>query len=72
MDVLFEKPGHHAGQVAGKSPYLQAVQVMAPTTLIGEIHPVTISEVRAHSLFGALTNLSHSQAREPQLVAAGG
>ena len=33
---------------------------MAPTSLIGEIAPVTITEVGTNSLFGALAN-----AREP-------
>ena len=26
LDVLFEKPGRHPGQMAGRSPYLQPVQ----------------------------------------------
>jgi tRNA-2-methylthio-N6-dimethylallyladenosine synthase len=54
MDVLFERPGRYPGQVVGRSPYLQAVQVDAPATLIGEIHPVRITEIAANSLFGAL------------------
>ena len=27
LDVLLEKPGRHPGQIAGKSPYLQPVQI---------------------------------------------
>jgi tRNA-2-methylthio-N6-dimethylallyladenosine synthase len=54
MEVLFEKPGRHAGQIVGRSPYLQPVQVMAPSTLIGGIHPVTITEIGPNSLFGTL------------------
>ena len=30
FDVLFEKPGRKPGQIVGRSPYLQPVQVMAP------------------------------------------
>ena len=30
FDVLFEKPGRLPGQLVGRSPYLQPVQVMAP------------------------------------------
>ena len=30
FDVLFEKTGRHPGQIVGRSPYLQPVQVMAP------------------------------------------
>ncbi len=52
--MLFEKPGRHPGQIVGRSPYLQPVQVVAPTALIGEIAPVTITEVGTNSLFGTL------------------
>ncbi|MGH7247809.1 MAG: tRNA (N6-isopentenyl adenosine(37)-C2)-methylthiotransferase MiaB, partial [Pseudomonadota bacterium] len=41
IDVLFERPGRYSGQIVGRSPYLQPVQVMAPTSLVGEIVPVT-------------------------------
>ena len=64
FDVLFERPGRHPGQIVGRSPYLQPVQVEAPRSLIGEIASVTITEVSSNSLFGAL-------AREPALAAAG-
>src|SRR6266699_3754195 len=52
FDVLFEKPGRHPGQIVGRSPYLQPVQVMAPPTMIGDIAAVTISDIGANSLFG--------------------
>jgi len=54
LDVLFEKKGRHNGQIAGKSPYLQAVQVDAGSDLIGEIRPVEIVAVGSNSLFGRL------------------
>jgi tRNA-2-methylthio-N6-dimethylallyladenosine synthase len=63
LDVLLEKPGRLAGQLVGKSPYLQAVQVMAPAHRIGDIVPVTIREVGANSLFGEL-NCSSSPSPE--------
>jgi tRNA-2-methylthio-N6-dimethylallyladenosine synthase len=69
FDVLFEKPGRYAGQLVGRSPYLQAVQVMAPASMIGEIAPVTITEASANSLFGTLVS---ARAREPVLMKAGG
>jgi tRNA-2-methylthio-N6-dimethylallyladenosine synthase len=53
--VLFERPGRHRGQIVGRSPYLQPVQIEAPPSLIGEIAAVTITEVASNSLFGALT-----------------
>jgi tRNA-2-methylthio-N6-dimethylallyladenosine synthase len=55
LPVLFEKPGRHPGQLIGRSPYLQPVQVMAPARLMGEIHSVTITTSGANSLFGVLT-----------------
>jgi tRNA-2-methylthio-N6-dimethylallyladenosine synthase len=68
FDVLFEKPGRHTGQLVGRSPYLQSVQVTTPAALIGEIAAVTITEVASNSLFGTL---AHVNAREPALVDAG-
>jgi len=52
--VLFERPGRHRGQIVGRSPYLQPVQVEAPLSQIGEIAAVTITDVASNSLFGAL------------------
>ena len=67
LDVLLEKPGKLSGQLVGKSPYLQAVQVMAPHTAIGSIVRVTVTEVGSKSLFGALADDQYA----PQLAAAG-
>jgi tRNA-2-methylthio-N6-dimethylallyladenosine synthase len=69
FDVLFEKPGRYPGQVVGRSPYLQPVQVLGGTSLIGEIHPVVITEVSANSLFGALAAATRREARPA--IAAG-
>src|SRR4051812_2266735 len=60
FDVLFDKPGRHPGQIVGRSPYLQPVPVVGPASLIGEIAPVTVLEVRTNSLFGTVAN-----ARQP-------
>jgi len=54
-DVLMEKPGRHAGQLIGRTPYLQAVNVQAPAAAIGTIVPVLIDGISANSLFGSLT-----------------
>ena len=64
FDVLFDKPGRQPGQIVGRSPYLQPVPVIGPASLIGEIAPVTILEVRTNSLFGTLAN-----ARQPDAPA---
>jgi tRNA-2-methylthio-N6-dimethylallyladenosine synthase len=52
FDVLFDKAGRHPGQVAGRLPYLEPVQVLASDRLIGRIAPVTITSTGPHSLFG--------------------
>ena len=47
FDVLFEKQGRYPGQIVGRSPYLQPVQVMASKKLIGRLASVRITEVGA-------------------------
>ena len=56
FDVLFDKLGKFAGQITGRSPYLQPVQVTGSQSLIGTIAPVTITGTRtdAKSLFGVV------------------
>jgi tRNA-2-methylthio-N6-dimethylallyladenosine synthase len=67
LPVLLEKPGRLSGQLVGKTPYLQAVQVMAPPALTGRIVPVAITELGTNTLFGVLAD----EARTPALAAAG-
>jgi tRNA-2-methylthio-N6-dimethylallyladenosine synthase len=55
IDVLLEKPGRHPGQVAGKSPYLQPVQIEADPALIGSVVQVRVVRAGSNSLFGELT-----------------
>jgi tRNA-2-methylthio-N6-dimethylallyladenosine synthase len=54
LDVLLEKPGRLTGQLVGRSPYLQAVQVMAPAAMIGEIVAVNINQIGTNTLFGEI------------------
>ena len=54
LEVLFEKKGRVPGQIVGRSFYLQPVHVMAPESLIGTLAPVTVDEIVAYSLFGAI------------------
>jgi tRNA-2-methylthio-N6-dimethylallyladenosine synthase len=52
LDVLLEKPGRHPGQLAGKSPYLQAVQLETDRHRAGDIVSVRIVRAGSNSLFG--------------------
>ena len=54
LDVLFEKPGRHEGQLIGRSPYLQGVHALANPRLIGTIQPVRITDATLQSLGGEL------------------
>ncbi|WP_375451168.1 tRNA (N6-isopentenyl adenosine(37)-C2)-methylthiotransferase MiaB [uncultured Devosia sp.] len=54
MPVLVERPGRQAGQVGGRSPYLQAVHFEGSTDLIGAIHQVEIVGTSVNSLVGRL------------------
>jgi tRNA-2-methylthio-N6-dimethylallyladenosine synthase len=54
--LLLERPGRHPGQVVGRSPYLQAVHVCANEAQIGDIVPVRIYSVGAHSLAAHIIN----------------
>jgi tRNA-2-methylthio-N6-dimethylallyladenosine synthase len=69
LDVLFEKPGKHPGQLVGRTPYLQPVQAMAPAGLIGEIVPLTIVEVGSNSLFGTLAGAGVDHSRDVRVPA---
>ena len=54
MDILLEKHGRLPGQLAGRSPFLQAVHVDADEQLIGSILKVRIKSVGPNSLYGEL------------------
>ena len=71
FEVLFEKPGRLAGQLVGRSPYLQPVQVVAPAEMIGSIARVRIVEAGSNSLFADLV-APHPSESHPVLQAATG
>ena len=54
-DVLLERPGKFAGQLIGKSPWLQSVHVLAPDLSIGDIITVQITDSGPLSLKGEPT-----------------
>ena len=59
VPVLFERTGRKAGQLVGRSPWLQAVHVEADVAMMGNLTDVTLVEAKANSLAGVL------QAAEP-------
>ena len=55
LPVLFDRKGRNAGQLLGRSPYLQPVHIDAgPDELLGHIAPVIIEQGFANSLRGRL------------------
>jgi tRNA-2-methylthio-N6-dimethylallyladenosine synthase len=71
VDVLFEKKGRRPGQLIGRSPYLQPVQVMAPTSFVGGIAAVRITALGTNSLFGTLERSPHTHDDKPTTACAG-
>ncbi len=67
VEVLLEKPGKLPGQLVGKTPYLQTVQVMAGPELIGSLWPVAVTGAGTNTLFGDLLE----QVGSRQLATAG-
>ena len=54
MSLLLERKGRFDGQLVGRSPWLQPVQVEAPESMIGQIATVHISKIGTNSLFATL------------------
>jgi tRNA-2-methylthio-N6-dimethylallyladenosine synthase len=52
LPVLVTGPGRYAGQVAGRSPYLQPVHFAGPPSLVGHEIPVRIAAAHTNSLAG--------------------
>jgi len=53
MEVLLDRPGREAGQLVGRSPYMQAVHVNGAEDEMGAIVRLWILEAHANSLTGA-------------------
>jgi tRNA-2-methylthio-N6-dimethylallyladenosine synthase len=50
MDVLFDRPGKYAGQMIGRSPYMQSVHVHNASAYAGKMVTVTVTEAFEHSV----------------------
>jgi len=56
--VLFDSRGKREGQLQGKSPWLQSVNVIAPERLLGQIVEVKIIEATQNSLTGEVVTVA--------------
>lgn len=54
VEVLLDRDGKHAGQLVGRSPFMQAVHVSGAESARGSIIPVRIVGVTASSLAGEM------------------
>ena len=57
VDILVERAGGRDGQMAGRSPYMQAVHFIGNPDQIGQIVPCRLSEARQNSMTGDIVNL---------------
>jgi tRNA-2-methylthio-N6-dimethylallyladenosine synthase len=64
LPVLFDRKGRKTGQIAGRSPYLQAVHCEGPEGLLGRIVDVDIVGAGPNSLDGVIDSALHD-ARPP-------
>src|ERR1700726_5089289 len=67
VEVLFERAARNAGQVVGRTAYLQPAHVMASPDIIGPVLPVKIESLERYSLLGTLTPPAHSHASSSPL-----
>ena len=72
VPVLFDRRGRKPGQVAGRTPAMQAVHLRCedPQSLLGEIRDVLVTEAHANSLAGALIAGALQSAPHPAHEAA--
>src|SRR5471032_2114587 len=54
VDVLFERAARNAGQIVGRTAYLQTAHVMASVDIIGQVLTVRIESLERYSLLGEL------------------
>jgi tRNA-2-methylthio-N6-dimethylallyladenosine synthase len=63
--VLFTGPGRHAGQVAGRTPWLQPLHLSGPLSLVGTEASVTVLAAHPNSLSGLLAAGSDADNVQP-------
>ncbi|MBI3506205.1 MAG: tRNA (N6-isopentenyl adenosine(37)-C2)-methylthiotransferase MiaB [Proteobacteria bacterium] len=56
VPVLYERSGRNAGQLVGKTPWLQAVHSLAPASFAGRVLATKITAVAPNSLSGTIVD----------------
>jgi tRNA-2-methylthio-N6-dimethylallyladenosine synthase len=69
MPVLFDRKGEKAGQLQGKSPWMQSVYVNAPERLFGEILDVTVEKAFQNGMYGTVVTIPDSNPSEKREAA---
>ena len=65
FSVLLEKPGRHPGQLVGRTPYMQAVHLEAPSGMLGTIVDIRITGAQRNSLAGEFSTPAPGSAASP-------
>jgi tRNA-2-methylthio-N6-dimethylallyladenosine synthase len=64
LDVLLDRVGQRPGQLAGRSPYLQPVQIDGAGHAIGDIVTVRVAEVARNSFYAVPVKEHHTDLME--------
>src|SRR5208282_2321986 len=64
VEVLLERRGRRPGQLAGRSPHMQVVNVAAGDELLGRVVEVEITHARAVSVAGRLADARPNAPRQ--------
>lgn len=62
VEVLLEKPGRMQGEIVGRSPYLQPIQIKAEPQMIGSLVSARITEISGHRIAGELVRQDSPEA----------
>ena len=57
VPVLFERKGRHEGQLQGRTPFYQAINVPANDRLLGQIVDVKITHATANAVLGEVVTI---------------
>lgn len=60
LPVLFERKGRHEGQLQGRTPFYQAINVPANDRLLGEVIDVNVTSATANALIGEVKQVELS------------